>query len=191
MDKIRGKVGFQNCFSIRSMDKRGGLAMMWSDGTEFEIVNYYNYHIHAKIKGNPTDLGWFLTRFYRIPKAKKRMDFRNLLEKINPRSEASWCVLGDFNEITTQNKKMRGRLRPLNQMEAFKLALNSNGLLNLGWKGKKYTLSNRHSDDIYTMEMLDRAMANRNWVSFFGNLGVEVLTTSESDHHALLLSTTN
>lgn len=38
MDKIRGKVGFQNCLFIRSMDKRGGLAMMWSDGTEFELL---------------------------------------------------------------------------------------------------------------------------------------------------------
>lgn len=74
-------------------------------------------------------------------------------------------------------------------MEAFKLALETNGLFDLGWIDKKFTWSNRHDDDIFTMERLDRAIANRRWISEFGNQGVEILVTSRSDHQALLFNT--
>lgn len=43
-----------------------------------------------------------------------------------------WCVLGDFNEIVTQDEKLGGKPRPKKQMEDFRLALDRNGLVDLG-----------------------------------------------------------
>lgn len=42
--------------------------------------------------------------------------------------------MGDFNEITTQDEKLRGRLRLARQMADFRKALVVNGLLDSGWK---------------------------------------------------------
>lgn len=98
-------------------------------------------------------------------------------------------MIGDFNELTTQDEKIGGRPRPRPQMEAFKSALDANGLLDLGWVNQKFTWSNKHGDGTYTMECLDRAAANQTWVSDFGNAGVETLATTGPDHYALLLAT--
>lgn len=57
-----------------------------------------------------------------------------------------------FNELTTQDEKIGGRPRTHFQIEAFELALESNGLIDLGCVNQKFTLSNKHGDDTYTME---------------------------------------
>lgn len=62
----------------------------------------------------------------------KRVDFWDLLERINPRPQIGWCVLGNFNEITSQDEKVGGKLRPRKQMEDFRMAFESNGLIDLG-----------------------------------------------------------
>lgn len=54
-------------------------------------------------------------------------------------------------------------------MTTFKLALETNGLYDLGWRGQKFTWSNKHSDETLTMELLDKVVANHNWLSKFGN----------------------
>lgn len=70
-------------------------------------------------------------------------------------------------------------------MSAFKSALETNGLVDLGWRGQKLTWSNRHSDETLTMERLDRVVANKNWLSVFGNQGVDNVVTCRSDHHTI------
>lgn len=62
------------------------------------------------------------------------------------------------------------------------MALMRNGLVDLGWKNKKYTWLNRHKDGTFTKERLDRAVANNTWLSKFGFPSVKVLTTYRLDH---------
>lgn len=73
-----------------------------------------------------------MTGFYGMLKTTKRSESWNLFGRINQDSIACWCVLNNFNKITTQEEKVGDRLRPLNQMEAFKLDLNTNGLIDMG-----------------------------------------------------------
>lgn len=53
----------------------------------------------------------------------------------------------------------------------------------------KFTWSNRHNDETYTMEQLDMFAANKQWLADFNNHGLEFLVTSRFDHHPLLLIT--
>lgn len=68
-------------------------------------------------------------------------------------------------------------------MEEFRLTLESNGLIDLGWRNQMYTWSNRHNDETHNMERLDRVVANKQWLDGVGNSGVEVLISSSSNHH--------
>lgn len=83
---------------------------------------------------------------------------------------------------------MGGRSRPRKHKEDFKVALERNGLVDLGWKNQKYSWSNMHKNDTFTKECLDRVVANYRWMSSFNNLGVEVLYTSRSDHCPIILT---
>ncbi|XP_042969107.1 uncharacterized protein LOC122301794 [Carya illinoinensis] len=46
-------------------------------------------------------------------------------------------------------------------------------LYDLGWMGNKFTWSNRHEDDSFTMERLDRAIANDEWKAHIERCSVQ------------------
>lgn len=74
-------------------------------------------------------------------------------------------------------------------MEAFRLAIEENGLMDLGWFNQKFMWLNWHYDNTITKERLDRAVANKAWVTAYGCSGVEILTSGLSDHQPIMLTT--
>ncbi|XP_041017102.1 uncharacterized protein LOC121259542 [Juglans microcarpa x Juglans regia] len=105
---------------------------------------------------------------------------------IKPDNKA-WCVMGDFNEVVSQAEKVGGKLRGEAQMEKFRQALMSNGLCDMGWSGCQYTWSNKHSDNSFTEERLDRVVANGKWTDLFRDRTIEIIHATQSDHKALLM----
>lgn len=85
---------------------------MWYEGVELQIINLSNYHINTKVTDDTIGSEWFLTSFYDIPETSKRENSWSLLGRINQEPEVGWCIIGDFNKITTQDEKIRGRRRP-------------------------------------------------------------------------------
>lgn len=51
----------------------------------------------------------------------------------------SWCCLGDFNEILKADEQEGGDLRSERQMRGFCNAVNVCQLIDLGYKGNKFT----------------------------------------------------
>lgn len=43
-----------------------------------------------------------------------------------------WCVVGDFNEIVSQDERHGGRKRKEGRMELFRCALENGGWIDLG-----------------------------------------------------------
>ncbi|KAF5466912.1 hypothetical protein F2P56_016794 [Juglans regia] len=72
-------------------------------------------------------------------------------------------------------------------MERFRSALEKGNLSDLGWRGNKFTWSNKHEDDTFTKERLDRAVAIPRWAHLHKDYWVEVLAGRCSDHRPLLL----
>lgn len=106
--------------------------MLWKEEIDLEIVNFFHSHINSKIRTEGGGNYWFVTRFYGHPETSKRCFSWNFLDRINPSSNVGWCILGNFNEIVTQDEKSGGRPRPNKQMEDFRLALGRNELVDLG-----------------------------------------------------------
>jgi hypothetical protein len=91
--------------------------------------------------------------------------------------------MGDFNEIVKGSV-----IRPKGQMEDFQRGLEDARLHDLGSKGPKFTWNNRRLGRDYTLERLDRVVANMEWCDMWKGTGVEVLVCCSSDHLPLLLS---
>ncbi|XP_042968657.1 uncharacterized protein LOC122301395 [Carya illinoinensis] len=72
-------------------------------------------------------------------------------------------------------------------MVCFREALDQCQLYDLGFRGDMYTWSDKHEDDTYTKERLDRVVANPIWKMRFSNYVVEGLVTRCSDHKPLLM----
>lgn len=181
VDQVKRRIGFSNCLSINPTGRSGGLAIMWSDDITLDVVNYSSFHIHTYISDLVLGEDCFLAGFYSQPIVASRRESWNLLSRIGEDISKPQCVLGDFNEITSQDEKLGVCLRPYGQIEAFQLALETSSLYDLSWSNQKFTWSKKHHGETLTKERLDLAVSNKLWFEQFGNCGVEVLTTGSSD----------
>lgn len=95
---------------------------------------------------------------------------------------------GDFNEILHSREKFGGR--PINNtcLNQFTDCTNYCNLVDLGYKGSKYTWTNeRHYVD-HILERLDRLFANYDWLTLFPESTIRYLNRTHSDHTQLLLT---
>lgn len=72
----------------------------------------------------------------------------------------------------SQEEKEGGQQRSEQQKRGFREVLETIGLFDLGCKRDRFKWSNKHSDDTFTKERLDRVVANNLWVSTFSNTSV-------------------
>lgn len=52
------------CFFVDLIGRGGGIAIMWKEGIDFDILNYSADHIHSKIRVGALKLPILLTSFY-------------------------------------------------------------------------------------------------------------------------------
>lgn len=102
-----------------------------------------------------------------------------------------WVCLGEFNEILSIDEKRGGRQRPERQIQQFKDALDDCGLMDLGFKGPKFTWFRRNGNGAGIFERLDCGVANPAWINTFHEGYIQHLTAASSDHRPIVLRTKN
>lgn len=63
------------------------------------------------------------------------------------------------------------------------------GAFDLDFVGKMFTWENRQTGQAYIKERLNKFLAYREWLNFFGDVTVEHLMAEVSDHIPILLNT--
>lgn len=97
---------------------------------------------------------------------------------------------GDFNEILTTSKKFGGNNIIFNRTGSFWDCINKCNLLDLGFKGSKYTWTNKrykHRRHLI-LERLDRCLANETWLHLFPETSVSHMARTHSDRCPLLVN---
>lgn len=145
---------------VNPVGQNGSLTLFWNHSVELEIVNYSDFLIHALVKETECQDECLISGFYGRPETTERHLSWELLSQVNVDNDLPWCVVGNFNEIISQDKKVVGRLRPVKQIEAFKQAMICNELYDLGWRRQKFTWYNRQAGDTFTKERLDMSISD-------------------------------
>lgn len=112
IERVSYKIGFSHHFSIDPFGRSCGLFLFWNEDINLEIVNYFNYHIHTQICEAVFGRRHLLTGFYGHIEIGRRSESWGLLHKLSLDVDQKWCVIGDFNEITTYDEKFWGCLHP-------------------------------------------------------------------------------
>lgn len=185
MQVIRRKLNFSGMLTVDPVGKSGGLALLWRDPAEVDIINFSARHICARVSLSGLEEPWKFTGFYGSPDCGARADSWLILRHLQSYSPQDWLCMGDFNEILDLSEKKGGRSRNLSQMDSFLSALVDCNLGDLGFKGSKYTWRNKRESDSFIKERLDRALANPGWCSKFPEVEVHVLPVCTSDHNPL------
>lgn len=97
-------------------------------------------------------------------------------------------MIGDLNEVVTEEEKWGGR-NIWKKRLYLKEFVNNLGALDLGFKGHRYTWSNRQNVNGLIKECLDRTIANKDWIEVYPNAEVEHLMSDDSYHSPIILRT--
>jgi hypothetical protein len=138
---------------------------------------------------DPPNKPWLFSGVYAPHISQGRALFWNSLANLGNSFGGGWLLLGDFNSILSSSEKCGGRAFGSSAHGDFADFVHSNALIDLGFVGNKFTLSNHRWGRDNIKERLDRGLANQNWVLQFPNSLINHLPATQSDHCPILIST--
>ncbi|GAU34086.1 hypothetical protein TSUD_255820 [Trifolium subterraneum] len=186
MENIRVMLKYDSCLAVDVDGRSGGLAIMWKESVKCTVLNYSRNFINLVVEDNEKG-NWRLTCYYGYPERNRRKMAWDLLRELRDMSTLPWCVIGDFNDLLSQEDK-RGLLPHPNWLcSGFRSAVNDCDLTDIHLEGYPFTWIKSRGTDHVIEERLDRALASSEWLSIFPNAKLINLLSSHSDHSPILL----
>ncbi|XP_031124299.1 uncharacterized protein LOC116026992 [Ipomoea triloba] len=187
LQPIKQRLGYAGLFSVDSIGHRGGLALLWKEGTEVDIKSFSANHIDAEVCLSSGDLKWRFTGFYGCPERVRRSESWNLLKQLAVRNSLPWVVLGDFNDILYPNEKRGGNPQPRRLIEGFSDTVETSGLRDFKFEGYQYTWEQSKGTPNWVEAKLDRILTSDTWCELFPSAKATSVIVSKSDHLPLFL----
>ena len=139
--RLKRKLDFQLGFEVPIVGLGGGLALLWCDNVDIDIQTSSPHHIDALL--NQNSIVWRFTGFYGHPETSKRGESRDIMRQLHTSHSLPWFLIGDFNEILHSDEYWGSGSRPFNQIAEFTRVVDDYSLIDLGYRGPKYTWCNR------------------------------------------------
>lgn len=161
----------------------GGIIVLWlSDLLTIDEVSMTHQEIHCMVQVLPLPTKWLFTAIYASNVYTDRCLLWNNLKCILDTYKGPWLIGGNFNEILHATEKFGGNMLCISRSNNFLNCINYCGLSDLGFKGSKYTWTNKRSKGHTILERLDLLFANYDWIHLFPNAIVTNLPRTHSDY---------
>ncbi|CAE6132178.1 unnamed protein product [Arabidopsis arenosa] len=181
---------FDHHFLVSPDGLSGGLAIFWKDSVQCEFLDSPTLH-YTDMYISEGSITFCLSYVYGNPERKPRQQLWNrmmALAQAGLYQRKPRLVLGDFNEIKSNEEKIGGANRPDWQLANFQRMINISGLQEFRTFGGPYTwIGNRSCGTIKSK--LDRVLASADWQEQYPKAKVQLLDWCGSDHKPLLLQT--
>ncbi|KAH7848430.1 hypothetical protein Vadar_002675 [Vaccinium darrowii] len=189
LETIRRRFGFDFGSYVDPEGLAGGLALWWNNDLELDIETASKNLIHTIVTDKVNSYTWAATFVYGCPtKAGKEQVWEDIKE-IGRFERLPWLCMGDFNEILSCTDKLGGKSCNQQRIALFHDMLNSCGLVDLEFKGPKFTWRNNRVGRDLIMERIDMAFAESKWRELYDKALVFVEPAIGSDHNPLILNT--
>ena len=177
---------------VEAEGRSGGLGLIWREAVDINLLSLSNNHIDVEVHITG-DQPWRLTGFYGEPNRNLRSRTWNLLRTLARDSNLPWCIIGDMNNIVSQNDKKGGAAYRQNLIDGFNNVLDEIQVADLELNGHPYTWERGRNTDAWIETRLDRALANSIWCQLFPLPLAKLynLEGSPSDHSPIFLALNN
>uniref|UniRef100_A0A803PRY6 Reverse transcriptase domain-containing protein n=1 Tax=Cannabis sativa TaxID=3483 RepID=A0A803PRY6_CANSA len=166
----------------------GGLLLLWHQNIDVTLLNFGKTFFDCYVKAD-NEATFHLTAFYGALDAQNKPDSWMLLQRLADVSPSlPWLVIGDFNEILSNENKSGGCLRNEQHMEAFRKTLDHCKLHEMLFEGDPFTWIKNRSGVSTIKSRLDWCFVNHHWENHFQAPGVLHLDYFSSDHRAISAS---
>ncbi|PNX79596.1 endonuclease/exonuclease/phosphatase family protein, partial [Trifolium pratense] len=131
-------MGYDSCLSIDVEGCSGGLAVMWKESSSCRVMNYSRNFINLLVEDqNKGD--WRITCYYGYPERGRRRNAWQLLRDLCDMSQLPWCIIGDFNDLLSQEDKRGVHPHPNWLCSGFRQAVNDCDLSDIEMAGYSFT----------------------------------------------------
>ncbi|XP_062088814.1 uncharacterized protein LOC133795381 [Humulus lupulus] len=186
VDRVKTRLGFESCFSVDIQGRKGGLALLWRVSDEAHLLSYSHNHIDIEVR-IPGMVKWRLTDFHGEPNRSLRERTWNLIRTLFSDSNLPWCIIGDFNNIASQEEKRGGRPYPSSLISGFQAVINGCQLHDQELRGYPYTWERSMGTNRSVEIRLDKALTSQSWLDEFQEVILTNLAFSSSDHSPIFL----
>ncbi|XP_074327886.1 uncharacterized protein LOC141665802 [Apium graveolens] len=186
MEELSSSLGFEGFMAVEPQGRSGGIALFWKNTDSVVLRSCSRFHIDVLIR-TTDNKDWRLTGIYGEPGRANRHKTWDLLRNLSRDANLPWCLVGDFNNVTSQKDKKGGPPYPEFLIDGFNSCLHDANLQDLDIIGHQFTWEKGRNTDHWTEVRLDRVLANNDWLERFHTAKVYNLEGSPSDHSPLLL----
>lgn len=176
-------MSYSKSFLISPIGLSGGLALLWKDDIEIEVLTSSPNFIDTKVKFKNSMS--YITFIYGAPQQENRARFWDHISSLGLNRDAAWLITGDLNDILENDEKVGGPPRCEGSFLSFRNFVLQNGLWNLkhsgnplSWRGTRY--------NHFIKARLDRSLTNCSWMEEFPAGRCKYLRFEGSDHRPLL-----
>ncbi|MCI09107.1 endonuclease/exonuclease/phosphatase family protein, partial [Trifolium medium] len=166
LEAVRVLLGFDSCLAIDVEGRSGGLAVLWKASSKCKVENYSRNFINLIIEDD-TRGEWRLSCYYGYPEWSRRRNAWQMLKELRDMSQLPWCIIGDFNDLLSQDDKKGIHPHPNWLCSGFRQAVNDCDLSDIHLQGYPYTWVKSRGEPHMVEERLDRAMATPEWLQLF------------------------
>lgn len=185
-ENLCNTLGFDGFIVAEPQGKSGVVALFWKNTENVKLLSYSRNHIDITSTTNNNE-EWRLTGIYGEPSRTQRHKTWDLLRNLSRDANLPWCLVGDFNNVTSQGDKKGGAAYPSHLVDGFNDCLQDTELQDLNIIGHQFTWERGRNTDHWVEIRLDRVLINTKWSNLYQNAKVYNLEGSPSDHSPLLL----
>uniref|UniRef100_A0A803PQM8 Reverse transcriptase zinc-binding domain-containing protein n=1 Tax=Cannabis sativa TaxID=3483 RepID=A0A803PQM8_CANSA len=159
--------------------------LLWQQDIDVTLLNFGKTFFDCYASA-ANEVSFHFTAFYGAPEAQNKAASWLCLQRFADVSPSvPWLIIGDFNEILSNNDKLGGCLRNDRQMEAFRKTLDHCKLHETSFEGNHFTWIKNRSGVNKIKERLDWCFVNHLWDNFYSAPSVQHLDFFCSDHRAI------
>ena len=113
------------------------------------------------------------------------------IKNLSTLQDLPWVCIGDFNEVLNLSEHDGVGCRSQAQIDGFREAVDTCGLLDIGYTGTSWTFEKKVAGGTYTRVRLNRCLANPEWLLALPYSTLHHKTAAGSDHCPILLTLRN
>lgn len=151
-------LGYDFVHTMDPVGRCGGLALFWKKNSDI-IFNFVDKNL-MDLSVQWGSMKFFLSCVYGHPNAKKRGPVWERISRIGVQRRLLWAMVGDFNEILSNDDKLGGPLRPGLLFQDFSDMLKSCRMRDLMSTGNSYSWGGKRNNK-WIQCRLDRCVGNR------------------------------
>lgn len=185
-NKIRDvcvELGYDRSVSVSPVGLSGGVAVFWNSHVYVSVISQCSNLVDCHVESN--GISFYLSFVYGFPEPSNRHYLWERLERISTTRQSPWLIMGDFNEIKSNEEKRGGPRRPESTFTDFRRMLATCDFHDINAIGDRFSWTGkRHNHNIWCC--LDRVMANSEWLAHYPSAQTEFLPFEGSDHRLLV-----